>query len=236
MSTITWHDEATIHGIQVKAFFFDGKSAQEETDIHRRALPMLVDAPVKPVLVATESDRRNFHFENLVAQPDTVFSHGSGLICVEYKFVGYRDHSRQRWKREIRLVDMLQNIVASYVVAQELKKVTACVLRYHNVAYLLTPQPALIAELRRLAPLGMTYIGDRKRIAARQLADFAETRIEKLYPGQVSARSAQGKVAHDTLLRRDAAATATPLAATPDADAPPAAAPQVDGAQIPVET
>ena len=204
MSAIAWHDEATIHGIQVKAFFFDGKSAQEETDIIRRSVPMLSDAPVKPVLVATESDKRNFRFENLIAQPDVVFEHGSGLICVEYKFVGYRNHSKQRWKREIRLVDMLQNIVASYVVAHDLGKVTACVLRYHNVAYLLTPPAALVQELRRLAPLGMTYIGDPKRIAARQLADFADTRIEKLYPAQESARAAEGKVAHDKLLRRDA--------------------------------
>lgn len=203
MSELHWHDTATIHGIQVKAFFFDGKSAQEETDILRRALPMLVDAPVKPALVATESDRKNFYFENLVAQPDVVFSHGSGLICVEYKFVGYRDHSRQRWKREIRLVDMLQNIVASFAVAQSQKKVTACVLRYHNVAYLLTPAQELVEELRRLAPLGMTYIGDNRRIAARQLADFACSRIEKLYPGEESARAAEGKVAHDALLRRD---------------------------------
>ena len=203
MSELKWHDEATIHGIQVKAFFFDGKSAQEETDILRRALPMLVDAPVKPVLVATEADRKNFYFENLVAQPDVVFTHGAGLICVEYKFVGYRNHSRQKWRREIRLVDMLQNIVASFAVAQSQKKLTACVLRYHNVAYLLTPTAELVQELRRLAPLGMDYIGDRRRIAARQLADFACTRIEKMYPGAESARAAEGKVAHDQLLRRD---------------------------------
>jgi hypothetical protein len=203
MSELNWHDTATIHGIQVKAFFFDGRSAQEETDILRRALPMLVDAPVQPVLVATEADRKNFYFENLVAQPDVVFAHGSGLICVEYKFVGYRNHSRQRWKREIRLVDMLQNVVASFVVAQSTKKVTACLLRYHNAAYLLTPPAELVQELRRLAPLGMAYIGDTRRIAARQLADFATSRIEKLYPGEERARAAEGKVAHDTLLRRD---------------------------------
>lgn len=203
MTTIAWNDEAIIHGISVKAFFFDGQSAQNETDIVRRALPMLANAPVPPILVATEADRKNFRFQNLIAQPDVVFKHGSGLICVEYKFVNYKDHSPETWTRDVRLVDMLQNIIASFVVARSLRKTTACILRYHNAAYMLTPPEAMIQELRKLAPLGMKYVGDRRRIAARQLAEFAKTRIESMYPAPESARAAAGRKAHDTLLRRD---------------------------------
>ena len=205
MSEIIWQDQAVIHGIHVKAFFFDGAAAALETQLLRRTLPLLNDAPVKPALIATEEDRKNFYFENLVAQPDCVFSHGRGLICVEFKTGQYRDHELHRWQKQIRLADMLQNIVASYVVAQSYKKVTACVLRYHNVNYLLTPPAELVAELVRLAPLGMAYHRDPKRIAARELGKFAADRVEKLYPSQEpeSAGAIEGRLAHDRMLRRD---------------------------------
>lgn len=203
MSQINWHDQDTIHGIQVKAFFFDSDAADAETENIRRVLPMLADAPVKPVLIHTEGDRENLYFENLVAQADSIYTHGSGLICLEFKSNSQRKHSRQRWRHEIRLKDMLQNIVASYVAAQHFKKITACLLRYHNVAYLLTPPPELILEVRRLAPLGMQYYKDRNRVAASELASFLVPSIERMYPGPARDGSAAGKVAHDALLRRD---------------------------------
>lgn len=203
MSQLNWHDQATIHGIQVKAYFFDGEAAEAETVNVRRVLPMFADSPVMPTLVYTEADKKNIRFENLIAQADTLYTHGSGLICLEYKSNSRRKHSPERWQHEIRLKDMLQNIVASYVAAQHFKKVTACLLRYHNVAYLLTPPPELILEMRRLAPLGMQYYKDLNRVAAAELAQFMVPSIERLYPGPERDGSAAGKVAHDSMLRRD---------------------------------
>jgi hypothetical protein len=203
MSRIQWHDEAVINGINVKAFFFDGNAAKDETDLVRRAVPMLADAPVKPTVLATEQDRKNFYFDILVAQPDAVFAHGSGLVCVEYKFVGYRDHSRQSWRTEIRLGDMLQSIIAAFVVAQSQKRVTACVLRYHNVAYLLTPSEELVRMVTSLAPMAKAYYAETRRVAAKQLAIFTRERVQSAFPRAETERAAEGRVAHDALLRRD---------------------------------
>jgi hypothetical protein len=203
MSELQWHDQAVINGIQVKAFFFDGNAAKAETDLVRRAVPMLANAPVKPAVLATEQDRKNFYHDILVAQPDAVFAHGQGLVCVEYKFVGFKDHSRQNWRNEIRLGDMLQNIVASFVVAQSQRKVTACILRYHNVAYLLTPGEAVINMVVGLAPMAMAYYAETRRVAAKQLAKFALERVQSAFPRAETERAAEGRVAHDTLLRRD---------------------------------
>lgn len=203
MSELNWHDQAVIHGIQVKAFFFNGKAAKEDADLVRRALPMLAAAPVKPSVVVTEEDRKNFVAGKLVAQPDAVFTHGTGLVCVEYKSVGFRNHSRQKWQTEIRLADMLQALIGSYAVAQETGKLTACVLRYHNVAYLLVPTEALITMLVGLVPLAMTYYAETRRVAARQLAKFAVERVQSAYPAAETARMAAGRAAHESLLRRD---------------------------------
>lgn len=203
MTTLQWHDQDVIHGIQVKAFFFDGDAAEKEQVYVRRVLPMLADAPVKPVLLSTEEDRKNLFFGQLVAQADSVLEHGNGLICLEYKSGGGRDHARQNWRFKIKLVAMLQAIIASYVVAQTHRKVTACVLRYHNVAYLLTPSEGLINLLVSLAPQAMVYFQDRRCVAAAQLASFAQERVKKDYPMAETAAQAAGRVAHDTMLKRD---------------------------------
>lgn len=211
MSDLNWHDQGVIHGIQVKAFFFDGDAAKADASLLRRTLPMLAEAPVKPVVVATEEDRRNFRAGQLIAQPDAVFTHGAGLVCVEYKSAGQRNHSRQGWQSEIRLVDMLQCIIASLAVAQETRKVTACVLRYHNVAYLLVPSDELLALLVGLIPMAMTYYAETRRVAAAQLAKFAVERVQKSYPKAETAAMAAGKVAHASMLRRDTEPEGSPV-------------------------
>lgn len=211
MTQLNWHDQGVIHGIQVKAFFFDGDAAKNDSDLLRRTLPMLADAPVKPRVVATEEDRKNFYVGQLVAQPDAVFEHGAGQLCIEYKSVGYRNHTRQGWQNEIRLPDMLQCIIASFAVAQETRKVTACVLRYHNVVYLLVPSEELIKLLVGLLPLAMAYYAETRRVAAAQLAKFAVERVQKAYPKAETAASAAGKVAHASMLRRDTEPENAPL-------------------------
>jgi hypothetical protein len=203
MTTLQWHDQDVINGIQVKAFFFDGDAAAAEPSYVRRVLPMLANAPVKPVLLTTEGDRKNLFFEQLVAQADSVVEHGNGLICLEYKSGGGRDHARQNWRLKIKLVAMLQAIIASYVVAQTHRKVTACVLRYHNVAYLLTPSEALINLLVSLVPQAMVYYQDRRCVAAAQLASFALERVKKEFPRAETAAQAAGRAAHEAMLKRD---------------------------------
>ena len=100
------------------------------------------------------------------------------------------------------LKDMLQCMISGYAVAQNFKKPTACVLRYHNVCYLLSPEPGVITSMLSLIPMAMVYHADDKRVAAGQLAQFAHEKIRSTYPGPADARKAAGKVAHDTMLRR----------------------------------
>ncbi len=81
--------------------------------------------------------------------------------------------------------------------------VTACVLRYHNVAYLLTPSEDVIKILVGLVPLATKYYDEKRRIAARQQAKFALERVQTKFPRAETERSIEGRVAHDTVLRRD---------------------------------
>lgn len=198
--SISWHDQATLYGTQIKASFFDGDAVKDESDLAKRVLPFFTAA--RPKTMFTESDRQNFYCDKLVAQPDVVFEHGDGLISVEYKSVGSKAHDRTEWRQSIRLKDMLQCLIAGYAVAQTYKKPTACVLRYHNVCYLLSPEAGVIHSMLGLIPMAMNYHSEDRRISASQLAQFSMDKIRSSYRGPVDARSAAGKAAHESLLRR----------------------------------
>lgn len=195
-----WHDQGLLYGVAVKSFFFDAEAARQEQDLPKRTLPFLGNAPVNTVFA--EEDKHNFYYGELVAQPDGVFEHGQGLIALEYKSVGLQPHSREQWPREIRLKDMLQCLIAGYAVAQSCRKLTACVLRYHNVCYLLVPDADVIGTMLRLIPMAKEYHREDRRVSATQLAQFSVERIRRTYPGPEDGRSEQGRVAHADLLKR----------------------------------
>lgn len=198
--SIVWHDQESLYGTRVKALFFDGDVVNNEPDLAIRVLPFFATA--RPKALFTESDRKNFYFDKLVAQPDVVFEHGDGLISVEYKSISGKSHDRASWRQSIRLKDMLQCLIAGFVVAQNYKKSTACILRYPNVCYLLSPEPAVIHSMLELVPLAMAYEADKKRVSASELAEFSQKKIRSTYRGADDARSAAGRVAHETMLRR----------------------------------
>ncbi|MQY51302.1 hypothetical protein [Rhodocyclus gracilis] len=197
---INWHDQTTLYGIEVKAYFFDGDAVKDESVLAKRALPFL--AAARPKTLFTESDRQNFYCDKIVAQPDAVFEHGDGLISVEYKSVGGKSHNRADWRQSIRLKDMLQCLIAGYAVAQTYKKPTACVLRYHNVCHLLYPEAEVIHTVLGLIPMAMNYHSEERRISASQLAQFSIDKIRSSYSPPDDDRSAAGKAAHESLLRR----------------------------------
>jgi hypothetical protein len=195
-----WNDQAVLYGITVKAHFFDADAAQREQGLPRRVLPFFTGTPPKTMF--TEQDRQNFYYGELVAQPDAVFEHGNGLIAVEYKSVGARAHAPARWRTEVRLKDMLQCIAAGYAVAQTYHKPTACVLRYHNACYLLTPDPAVIGIMLDLIPMAKQYHEDKRRVSASQIAQFALERVRASFPAPADERHEQGRAAHDAMLKR----------------------------------
>lgn len=195
-----WSDQAVLYGVTVKAHFFDADAARREASLPRRVLPFLGALPPKTMF--TEEDRQNFYYGELVAQPDAVFEHGNGLIAVEYKSVGARPHSPARWRNEVRLKDMLQCLAAGYAVAQTYHKPTACVLRYHNACYLLTPDPAVIGSMLDLIPMARQYHGGAARVSASQIAQFALERVRAAFPGPADERQEQGRAAHESMLKR----------------------------------
>ncbi|WP_312548696.1 hypothetical protein [Massilia sp.] len=195
-----WHKESDVYGVAVKGHFFDADAAMREVDLALRVLPLLQRRP--PKVLFTERDRKNFYYGELVAQPDAVFEHGAGLIALEYKSMNSQPHSHDAWQREIRVKDMLQCMLAGYAVAQSYQRTTACVLRYHNVCYLLTPSPAVMETMLSLIPMAKQYYGDERRVSASQLAQFSVERVRKQYPGPKDERSDQGRVAHDEMFKQ----------------------------------
>lgn len=198
--SLRWDDHATLYGTRIKVSFFDGEASEREAGLAARVLPFL--RGTRPTVMFTERDRRNFYCDRLSAQPDVVLAHGSGLIAVEYKSFGRRNHSRGSWQKEIRLKDMLQCMIGGYAVAQTYKKTTACVLRYHNVCYLLSPAAEMMHSVLDLAPLALQYHEERERVSASQLAEFAMDKIRRNYPIENTARAEAGRLAHESLLRR----------------------------------
>jgi hypothetical protein len=195
-----WHDQEVLHGITTRAHFFDSRQIQQETALSIRALPFLLEMPLKTL--CTEQDRKNFFAGEIAAQPDAVFEHATGLISLEYKYAGYQQHHQEQWRRQIRLKDMLQCLLAGYAVAQNYKKITACVLRYHNVCYLLTPSAAVIHTVFDLIPLAKQYFSQKRYVAASKLAQFASQKVQDTFPRPEDERSKEGRAAHESLLRR----------------------------------
>lgn len=198
--SISWHQQATLYGIDVKASFFDANKVNSEHELVRRVLPFFTTA--HPKTIFTESDRKNFYCEELVAQPDAVFEHGNGLISVEYKSVGGRDHDPAEWQQNIRLKDMLQCLLGGYSVAQTYKKPTACVLRYHNVCYFLIPEFSVMHTILSLIPMAKSYYSEKSRVSSSQLAQFSIDKIRSHYSSQNDAKSIAGRTAHEVLLKR----------------------------------
>jgi hypothetical protein len=202
ITQIDWADNSVVFGIRVKPFFFDGDAASAEANPAKRILPFFKIA--SPKLLFADSDKKNFYHGNIVAQPDAVFEHANGLISVEYKSVGGKIHVPSEWRQSIRIKDMLQCLVAGFVVAQHYKKPTACVLRYNNVCYLLVPSSDLIEAVTGLVPMAIAYYAERSNVSSSQLAQFSVEKIRLTYKSsspQDFEKSAEGIAAHASILR-----------------------------------
>jgi hypothetical protein len=184
--------------IGVKATFFEGDAADRCDDVIDRSLPFMSRANLE--LIATGAQRRDFAFGRIVAQPDGLFRHGKGLISVEYKSRSKRTIAEDRWIFEVQLDNMLQCILGGLVVAQQMRKAVACVLRYHNAALLVTPSRAVVQEVWSLVPMACRYYEDR-RVASFQLGHFAADRVRMRIPGPRDLRSDAGRAAHEAMFR-----------------------------------
>lgn len=197
---IRWHDKAGLYGLSTRIVFFEAPTRRDCSVAERTLGPFMDTSAVE--LLHTEEDRKNFRHARMVGQPDSVFSYKNGLISLEYKSRGRRPISRDRWREQVRLKDMLQCIIAGYLCAQVQQRVTACILRYENAALLLTPCRELVELLESLVPQGLEYYEEPRAVSASELASFAEQKVLRRF-GDVKRASAEaGKKAHEALLNR----------------------------------
>lgn len=162
-----WTDQERIRGIAVKATFFDGEAARKADTHAGRALPFLIGATPKAMTAGQE-----IHYGDLSAEPDAVFEHGDGLIIVQLANSA-SPHTPENWRQLIDLQDMLECVIAGYVLAQKTKRVTACVLCYQHAAFLLTPSQPVMRRLLGMVPMAKREHDVLRRLSAPLLADFA---------------------------------------------------------------
>ncbi len=199
---LQWHDEAVVYGIKVQAFFFDPRTAESSDDFVARNLPVFKIA--RPQLVATEADRKNFTFGDLIGQPDAVLVFGNGMLSLEYKSQGGRNHDRDRWQRQVKLSALLQCIGGAMVVAEAYSKPTAALLRCHNALYHLNPSQELLDFLAANISGARDYWNEPRRANITQLAEYCEPRVRRdfqVVTASDEVRSDEGRRRHEQLLR-----------------------------------
>jgi hypothetical protein len=182
-SELPWHDEADLLGVRVRAFFFDPAEVDARTDFVARQLPLLQGCGAR--LLAPEGQRISYRAGDLVAQPDAVLSHGSGLLCLNYKGGDGRLHDVVHWRTQWRVDVMLQCIAEAMAVAGECQIPTAALWRGTNALCQFDPGPPLLECLATHVAAARRYWNEPLQVSPAQLASFCEPRLRAL-PGLVA--------------------------------------------------
>jgi hypothetical protein len=203
LTELRWHDTRSVFGFTVSCHFFDPVAADAQPDFVRRMLPVFERG--RPEVWVMDSEARDFRAGALIARPDAVLRHGTGLLCLEYKTQSGRSHTPERWHREIPTTGMLQCLAASVTVAVETQRAVAPVLRCHNALYLLRPQPEVLSFVLRHAESAAAYWnpGDRL-VAAGKLAGYCDAWLRDTFrfnEAEDRAASAAGRQRHGSMLR-----------------------------------
>jgi hypothetical protein len=177
---LTWHDEADVLGVRVRAFFFDPDEVDAQEDFVAHQLPVFRRA--RPQLEHAQTERGRYAVAELAAQPDAVLRHGNGLICLSYKLGDGRLHDRHDWRRQFRVDAMLQCIAHAMAVAGQCQRPTAAMMRCRNVLYQLAPSPPVLEMLATNIAAARQYWNEPSQVSPAQLASFCEPRLRSL-PG-----------------------------------------------------
>ena len=200
---LTWTDRKVVHGCDISAAFFDPDLADREKDFTRRMLPVFKTA--RPTLLFSEQDRKNFVADPLIAQPDAVLRHGSGLLSLEFKSQSRRSHRPDQWQRDVPCSGVLQTVAAAMAVAAVSGKAVAPLLRCHNAIYFLRPHPELIERLTGSTAEAKTYWDEDRYVSASQLAAYCEPWVRSRFALKDDAQAASseaGRARHEEMLRR----------------------------------
>lgn len=179
-TALPWHDEADLLGVRIRAFFFDPDVVDSQPDFVARNLPILED--VAPRLLAPEGQREAYKVSALVANPDAVLAHGTGLICLTYKGGDGRLFNPGHWRSQFRVDAMLQCVVTAMAVAGHRQQPTAALWRGANVLCQFDPSPPVLECLGSHIAMARQYWSEPVAVSPAQLASFCEPRL-RVMPG-----------------------------------------------------
>lgn len=178
--SLAWHDQALLLGVEVHVFFFDAERIVAAASFAGRSLPIFDHA--FPRLVGAEDQRPIYSAGDLWAQPDAVFEHGEGLLCLGWRHSAKTFVERERWKADLRADAMLQSIATAMVVAGSRQAPTAALLRLGNALLLYSPGPQVLECLATSVDAARRYWSAAKGVSAVQLARYCEPVLRAL-PG-----------------------------------------------------
>ncbi|MEK8050844.1 hypothetical protein AACH10_11410 [Ideonella sp. DXS22W] len=194
MSTpLNWHDEAELLGVTARVHFFDPAVVDACIDPVARLLPVLADAGAPPPALQSLIDagqRLICSAGGLVAQPDGLWRHGDGLLCLVHKGAGRvgeagndsRLFDPAQWRSQLRADTLLQCVATAMAVAGHHQLPTLALWRGRNVLVQFDPGSAALECMASLVGAARLYWNAPAGVTPAQLASFCEPRLRAL-PG-----------------------------------------------------
>jgi hypothetical protein len=180
---LPWHDEAELLGVRIRAFFFNPLEVDARSDFVARQLPIFQSA--NPRLLGVEGQRDAYAVSALMAHPDAVLAHGTGLLCLTYRGGDGRLFDATHWRSQCRVDVMLQCIATTMAVAGKSQLPTAALWRGANVLCQFDPSPPVLECLGSHISAARHYWNEPQLVSPSQLASFCEPRLRAL-PGLAS--------------------------------------------------
>jgi len=181
---LPWHDEAELLGVHVRAFFFDPAEVDAQPDAVARLLPILGGCGAR--LLGGDALRETYRAGGLLAQPDAVLAHGSGLLCLSHRQGEVRPFTRDGWRQQLSADVVLHSLAAAMAVAGQTQQPTAALWRGANLLCQFDPAPAVLECLATHIGAARHYWNAPQSVSPAQLARFCEPRLRSL-PGLDSA-------------------------------------------------
>jgi hypothetical protein len=184
--SLDWDDEAFMGGMRLRVRF-EGKPRKKVLGRHERN-------------VIAKDHAEQFHHHGIVCLPDSAHRHGWGIIVSEFRMLDFADESmvEENWTKKIKLRDVLQSVLSSFVLANELKKPAVALLEYPGAVVMITPLAEHIEFLEAVADRLMK----RKRVPAMSSRDVALAAAQE-FPSKFSELRVAEMLAHQDWVSKD---------------------------------
>ncbi len=180
---VTWHDDARLLGVRVRAHFFDATEINAKVSFVERNLPMFKQA--LPRRLGQGDPREAYRSGDLWAQPDAVLEHGNGLLCLTHRHTERQWLDKAHWPGQVRIDGMLHTVAAAMAVAGAQQRPVVALLRLGNAVLQFAPSPPVLECLATSISDARHYWNAPQFVTAAQLGTFCESRLRAL-PGMAS--------------------------------------------------